>query len=726
MSLASEQAPAGSAQFGVLAISFSTETRMMLFEDGPTLSLEEVDFACSEPTLCLGRVAPSAIVHATGSGAQLLHVTPTAVQQSGQRVVFPSHANLATTDPQCSTLLIVSGRDVSIYELPSLQCLHTLTFPNQVASIEMTSEYEVLVGLWDCNKIQMFTAEDLRPFDLVEGLPMLPRSLKLSSFVKSHFMSEASATPERAAMTDRHLYVGFIDGSIGIIPITSEKQQSAMAGKLQHLALGSQPVSVQIVLNHNRLPSGVLCTGDVPGMLFASGASEVTSSGFGARPLDCVAQLTATTFATFDATEGKLIISSLDTKIQHRVNAIGHAVRLTVPKLKIIPKWNNLLLAAQREAHQDSIVPYYVSGGVVKKSSRVTAPLALLESERCEFIEWFEFNGAPFIVSDGEVPTSCCVEQVTGVASASMSAYLSNKADWDPAQPFCSVIIGTNFSYPNEDIPRNGRLILVAMERLNNKMTMVQLAERDVRGMVLSACMVPRTNNRILVGVTGCVHMYRWSPADKSFVFEVSASFGAAVTKLIPLAGSSLGAAKAKPLPPQIVAATPSARAHARPQSQTSQRTLGGFSTATSNPSSPTADESPIEETETSSLVLCSDIRNSLAIIALNPVELMRIEANERTQREVLEVVPAGNKAFVDKQSGSRVYDPHFITSDTNLNLFIISAKKEKKPTTERGSIYELQGQVPQLGVCGQIHIGDRITVIQRVGLFGKAGLKGG
>ena len=532
----------------------------------------------------------------------------------------------------------------------------------------------------------------------------------------------------------------------------------------------------------------MLCTGDVPGVLFAaaaSGAKGIESSGFGVRPCDAIAQLTATTFASYVASEGKLVISSLDAKISHRINALTTPVRQTIPKMRLIPQWGNTVLAAVREPLQDSIASFYVANGAVNKSTRVAAPFTLLESERCEFIEFVELNGAPFIVAEGEVPQpqnyaaaanstnpfnhsqnatqqgSAYLQRSAAAAAANSQQYNSSAAGpdgWDPTAPFSAALIGTNFAYPSDDIPRNGRIMLIGMERTSpasagsssNKTAFVQLCERDIRGMVMCACMVPRTNNRILVGVTGCVQMYRWSPTDRSFVFEISASFGAAITRLIPLAGSSLGAMKARPLPPQIVAATPAMRAAAPvaggrrggPASNTSSRTLGGFSTVTmshlggggqgSSSASPTfggganatATDDAFEDRETSSLVLCADMRNSLAVIALNPVELMRIAANERAFREVLDVIPAGNKAFVEPRTGLRVYDPHFITSDTDLNLFIISALKDRRAGTADdtnaanggglSSMYHLKGIVPQLTVCGQFHVGDRVTVLQR------------
>eukprot|EP00658_Telonema_sp_P-2_P051515 TRINITY_DN3958_c0_g1_i4.p1 TRINITY_DN3958_c0_g1~~TRINITY_DN3958_c0_g1_i4.p1 ORF type:complete len:778 (-),score=170.48 TRINITY_DN3958_c0_g1_i4:389-2722(-) len=320
------------------------------------------------------------------------------------------------------------------------------------------------------------------------------------------------------------------------------------------------------------------------------------------------------------------------------------------------------------------------------------------------FVEWVQFNGKNFVVNSDDESVSC-------IESGNSLATIQSRASWDPSKPFGALLIGTNFVFPNDVAPRNGRLILVAMEQEDSTNhtkhqgtgNLVQLSEQDVRGMVLSACMMPGTNSKVLVGVTGAIRVMHWSPRDKNLAPLATISVGMACTKLTPLSGGHIGATKKQmeeyakwqrtnTSESPSVGGNSGAAASSSSAPDTTTTTTTGSRAGNNNNRAGHPPPAPC-------LIAVGDMKNSVTVVQFNDIEMARIETREVALREIMDFVPVGscsfhsNGEFFNRRSQQKAlgdngggeddvgngaaYNPHFLVADADMNLVLLGNSLE-------------------------------------------------
>ncbi|EPY37219.1 damage-specific DNA binding protein [Strigomonas culicis] len=215
----------------------------------------------------------------------------------------------------------------------------------------------------------------------------------------------------------------------------------------------------------------------------------------------------------FSQTENRLYtgVHSDITRTSHTPTHVRHTVTLVT----YVPNWNGFVFVARQK--QCDTLQFFASASL--ENTVMGSSFALdtrfshfLDNERCVFIE-------PIILGGPNT------EDLRRSAVPPSDDYV--------------VLVGSSFTFPDEQTSRNGRLswyrLCSTMGASRGGRTLERVGDTDIEGPLLSCCMVPSYKGRIALGICGCIFVYNYNAIDRTFIPEEKCRIGVTLTKLLPV-----------------------------------------------------------------------------------------------------------------------------------------------------------------------------------------------
>ncbi|ESL11913.1 damage-specific DNA binding protein [Trypanosoma rangeli SC58] len=470
----------------VVILSFPGYSRVCQFQTTPTLAIKELfesPFDESKETLTLVYDPErDTFVQVTTAGVYVVKGGGHGAYTIRNDELGVHHAN---ANAHLGLLVFSSSRCVSVVDLKTLLSKVSIELENEVACLMITSSYSFAIGEWNSGAVCLY---EFHGGEVVLKGRILCSATACSMCILSHLHAS-------------RLVVGLLNGCIADIHL----EAMTMEGVAQETLIRMQPVQLFNLEGHN----AVLCLGEVPLIVFLCDTGfQLTGIDFNDVAVCAVIDNphVASKYMFFSRSENTLVFGNIvDIK---KLNSRFLGLNATVTRVKYIAWWNVFVLAVRHNEKDQMLLLMEHELAIAWVPQKDPVAIELLENERCVFIEPVVLGGAN--------------------ESATYTARDGDK----------TLLLGTTFAFPDEQLPRSSRFIWYSVEEgqlISERPQLRQLGSKDVEGALQCCCIVPNYSGRIALGINGCVALYSWNAVDSIFVAEETVSVGTIVTRLQPI-----------------------------------------------------------------------------------------------------------------------------------------------------------------------------------------------